>query len=75
MSTTDELIAKANKIWEEGLADLTEMPVSNDRGLIVISPQELQKLIKDRCRLAWADGVFCTLGSVGYEQQNQPQKQ
>lgn len=60
----ERLITKAQNMWEDGLATVTPLPEPDENGMVKIRYQELRRLIDERRKLSWADGVFWGVGAL-----------
>ena len=52
-----KIIDKADRLWHDGMRDLTPLPDPKE-GWVSISYTEFRRLIEQRTKMAWADGVF-----------------
>lgn len=59
-----KLLDKAQRMWDNGLANITPLPEPDEFGMVKINYQELRRLIDERRKLGWADGVFWGLASI-----------
>jgi hypothetical protein len=53
-----KLIDKAQRMWDNGLVTITPLPTPDEFGMVKMPYQELRRLMDERRKLSWADGVF-----------------
>jgi hypothetical protein len=60
----ERLINRAQEVWDNGLANVTPLPDPDEFGMVKIRYQELRRLIDERQKLSWANGVFWGIGAL-----------
>lgn len=70
-SYLEKILEKAQNTWGETLSNITPLPdVSSDGFYIYITSKDLHKLLKERHKLAWADGVCQTIACMDTDEKN-----
>lgn len=59
-----KILDKAQGMWDNGLANITPLPEPDEYGMVKINYQELRRLMEERRKLSWADGVFHTFAAM-----------
>lgn len=61
---TEKVLSKAQDMWYNTLQNITPLPEPDDRGKVTISYKELCKLLNQRRKLSWSEGVFDAIATV-----------
>jgi len=61
---TERALEKADRLWNDGLANITPLPEPDEYGQVKMSYKELRRLLEERRKLSWADGIFYGIAST-----------
>jgi hypothetical protein len=73
-SYTEKLLDRAQKMWDEGLANITPLQEPDQFGMVKLRYQEFRRLIAERRKLSWANGVFDALAAVSIDESRERRK-
>jgi hypothetical protein len=67
-SLTEIALNKAQKLWDDTLFNLTNLPTPDEYGQVKMHYTELRSLIKERNKLAWSNGACYMLACCNIDQ-------